>query len=71
MSIANNKKAFHDYFIEEQYEAGVVLEGWDTAGKGGIVRRLDLRMFGDRTELWPPGYDEVLRIHGAHDSLIR
>lgn len=29
MSIANNKKAFHDYFIEEQYEAGVVLEGWE------------------------------------------
>ena len=29
MSIANNKKAFHDYFIEEQFEAGVVLEGWE------------------------------------------
>lgn len=29
MSIANNKKAFHDYFIEEQYEAGVVLQGWE------------------------------------------
>lgn len=25
--IANNKKAFHDYFIEEKYEAGVVLTG--------------------------------------------
>ncbi len=21
--IANNKKAFHDYFIEEKYEAGI------------------------------------------------
>lgn len=29
MSIANNKKAFHDYFIEEQLEAGLVLEGWE------------------------------------------
>ncbi len=29
MSIADNKKAFHDYFIEEQFEAGVVLEGWE------------------------------------------
>jgi len=29
MSIAENKKAFHDYFIEEQYEAGLVLEGWE------------------------------------------
>jgi len=29
MSIADNKKAFHDYFIEEQFEAGVVLQGWE------------------------------------------
>ena len=25
--IANNKKAFHDYFIEDTYEAGIVLTG--------------------------------------------
>lgn len=25
--VANNKKAFHDYFIEEQYEAGIALHG--------------------------------------------
>lgn len=25
--IANNKKAFHDYFIDEKYEAGIVLHG--------------------------------------------
>lgn len=29
MSIADNKKAFHDYFIEEQFEAGIVLQGWE------------------------------------------
>jgi SsrA-binding protein len=29
MSITDNKKAFHDYFIEERYEAGLVLEGWE------------------------------------------
>ncbi len=29
MSIADNRKAFHDYFIEEKYEAGIVLEGWE------------------------------------------
>ncbi len=29
MSIAQNKKAFHDYFIEEKYEVGIVLEGWE------------------------------------------
>ena len=25
--IANNKKAYHDYFIEEKYEAGISLAG--------------------------------------------
>lgn len=28
-TIATNRKAFHDYFIEERLEAGVVLEGWE------------------------------------------
>ena len=25
--VANNKKAYHDYFIEEKYEAGLALHG--------------------------------------------
>ena len=25
--IANNKKAYHDYFIDEKYEAGIELKG--------------------------------------------
>ena len=29
MSITQNKKAFFDYFVEEKYEAGLVLEGWE------------------------------------------
>lgn len=29
MSIIQNKKAFHDYFIEDRYEAGIVLQGWE------------------------------------------
>ena len=40
MSIVQNKKATHDYFIEERYEAGLVLEGWEVksirAGKAQI-----------------------------------
>ena len=40
MSIVANKKAFHDYFIEEKFEAGVVLEGWEVkairAGRASI-----------------------------------
>ena len=29
MSIVDNRKAYHDYFIEEKFEAGLVLEGWE------------------------------------------
>jgi len=40
MSIVNNKKAFHEYFIEEKYEAGIVLQGWEVKaireGRGNI-----------------------------------
>lgn len=40
MSIAQNKKAFHDFFIEERYETGMVLEGWEVkairAGRANI-----------------------------------
>ena len=28
-TIALNKKAKHEYFLEESFEAGVVLEGWE------------------------------------------
>lgn len=38
--VANNKKAYHDYFIDETYEAGIVLTGTEIkslrAGKGSI-----------------------------------
>src|SRR3954463_9707589 len=29
MSIVENRKAGHDYFIEERYEAGLMLDGWE------------------------------------------
>jgi SsrA-binding protein len=36
MSIVENRKAFHDYFIEERFEAGLTLEGWEVkAIRGG------------------------------------
>ena len=39
MSIIENRKAFHDYFIEERYEAGIALEGWEVkAIRGGRSR---------------------------------
>ena len=40
MSIIDNRKAHFDYHIEERYEAGLVLEGWEVkalrAGRGQI-----------------------------------
>ena len=42
MTIAQNKKAFHDYFIEERYEAGLVLQGWEAkAIRSGRVQLKD------------------------------
>jgi len=29
MSIVQNRKASHDYFIERRFEAGIALEGWE------------------------------------------
>src|SRR5213080_509275 len=29
MTIVDNRKAYHDYFVEEKFEAGFVLEGWE------------------------------------------
>ena len=29
MSIIDNRKASHDYFIEDRYEAGIALQGWE------------------------------------------
>ena len=40
-TIAQNKRATHDYLIEERFEAGLVLEGWEVkslrAGKAQLV----------------------------------
>ena len=41
MSIVQNRKATHDYFIEERYEAGLALDGWEVksirAGRAQIA----------------------------------
>lgn len=41
-SITQNKKAFHDYFIEQRFEAGLVLEGWEVKSlRAGKVQLRD------------------------------
>ena len=69
MSIADNKKAFHDYFIEERYEAGLVLEGWEVkairGGRGNIgeayvmVRGEELFLFGAHVSPLPTASTHV------------
>jgi SsrA-binding protein len=40
--IALNKKAGHDYFIEQRYEAGVSLEGWEVKSlRAGRIQLVD------------------------------
>lgn len=56
MSIIDNKKAFHEYFIEERYEAGLVLEGWEVkAIRAGRVQLKDAYVVLKREEVWLVG----------------
>lgn len=53
MSIANNKKAFHDYFIEEKYEAGLALQGWEVkAIRAGRANIKEAYVVIRRGEIW-------------------
>lgn len=60
MSIVQNRKAFHDYFVEERFEAGLVLLGWEVkairAGRAQI------------TEGYVVVRGEALWLIGAHIS---
>jgi SsrA-binding protein len=53
MSIADNKKAFHDYFIEEKFEAGLVLEGWEVKSiRAGRVQLKEAYVIVKGEEVW-------------------
>ena len=53
MSIANNRKAWHDYFIEERFEAGIALEGWEVkAIRAGRLQLRDAYVIVRGAELW-------------------
>ena len=52
-TIALNKKARHDYFIEDQFEAGLVLEGWEVkALRAKSVQMRDSHVFIKKGEAW-------------------
>jgi SsrA-binding protein len=53
MSIVQNRKAFHDYFIEERYEAGLALQGWEVkAIRAGRAQLADAYVVIQGGELW-------------------
>lgn len=53
MSIADNKKAFHDYFIEERYEAGLALQGWEVKSiRAGRVQLKEAYVVLKKGEVW-------------------
>jgi len=59
-SIAKNSKAFHDYFVEERYEAGIVLSGTEVKSiRLGNVNLKDSYCQVKEGELW---------LYGVHIS---
>ena len=52
-TIALNKKARHDYHIEDRFEAGLVLEGWEVKSlRAGKVQIRDSHIFIKNGEAW-------------------
>ena len=60
MSIIQNKKAYHEYFIEDKYEAGIMLEGWEI--KAIRAGRAQLK------EAYVIVKDDALYLFGSHIS---
>ena len=62
MSIVDNKKAFHDYFIEERFEAGMSLEGWEVKSiRAGRVQLKEAYVIVKKGEVY---------LFGAHISAL-
>lgn len=62
MTIVDNRKAFHDYFVEERYEAGVMLEGWEAkAIRAGRVQLKEAYVIVSKGEIF---------LFGAHISAL-
>ena len=62
MTIVDNRKAFHDYFIEERFEAGVSLQGWEA--KSIRAGRVQLK------EAYVIVRDGEVYLFGAHISAL-
>jgi len=52
-TIAHNRKAMHNYFIEERFEAGMVLEGWEVKSiRAGRVQLSESHIIFKKGEPW-------------------
>ena len=52
-TIAQNKKALHDYFIEQRLEAGLALEGWEVKSiRAGRVQLKESYVLVKHGEAW-------------------
>lgn len=61
-SIAENRKARHDYFIEETYEAGLALQGWEVkSARAGRVQLKEAYVYVKNAEAF---------LFGAHISAL-
>lgn len=61
-TIARNRQATHEYFIEERFEAGLVLEGWEVKSlRDGRVQLKESYVTLKRGEAW---------LFGAHISAL-
>lgn len=74
MSIVESKKAFHDYFIEERIEAGLVLEGWEVkAIRAGRVQLKEAYVIIKNGEVWLLGCHisplSTASTHTKHDPV--
>jgi len=59
-TIAQNRRARHDYFLEDKFEAGIVLEGWEVKSlRDGRLQLNESYIQIDKGEAW---------LHGAHIS---
>jgi SsrA-binding protein len=59
-TIASNRRARHDYFLEDKFEAGLVLEGWEVKSlRDGRISLNESYIVIHRGEAW---------LHGANIS---
>jgi SsrA-binding protein len=63
MSIIDNRKAWHEYFIEEKIEAGLVLDGWEVKSiRAGRIQLKESYVVWQRGAFW---------LIGAHISPLQ